>query len=110
MRIKFKRGGQRRFLDLVVVRLRAPSVRGILQFGFDIPYSTLKNYYNGSRLLPLDLFNDLCEVAGIDKGDLYFEEVNENWGKVRGGKAHFVEKLTKVEKLTSWKSSPLVET
>ena len=86
MRIRFRRGGQRKFLDLVVERLRSPSVRGILQFGFDVPYSTLKNYYNESRLLSGSLFDDLCEVARIDKGSLNFEEVDENWGKVKGGK------------------------
>ena len=86
MRIKFEKGGQRRFLDLVVARLSSPSVRGILQFGFDIPYSTLKNYYNESRLLPSGLFDDLCEVAGISKDDLSFELIDDNWGKVKGGK------------------------
>jgi len=86
MRIKFKRGGQRVFLDLVVERLSSPSVRGILQFGFDVSYSTLKNYYNESRLLPESLFDDLCEVANISKDDLSFELVGENWGKVKGGK------------------------
>ena len=87
MRIRFlKKGGQRKFLDLVVERLSSPSVRGILQFGFDVPYSTLKNYYNESRMLPDSLFDDLCEVARIDKKDLDFEEVGENWGKVKGGK------------------------
>jgi len=86
MRIKFKRGQQRKFLNLVVERLNSPSVRGILQFGFDVPYSTLKNYYNESRFLPWELFDDLCEVARIDKGGLSFEEVGDNWGKVKGGK------------------------
>ena len=87
MRIRFlKKRGQRKFLDLVVERLNSPSVRGILQFGFDVPYSTLKNYYNESRLLSSELFDDLCEVAWIDKGSLDFEEVGENWGKVKGGK------------------------
>jgi hypothetical protein len=85
MRIRFSFGGQRKFLDLVVVQLSSPSLRGILQFGFDIPYSTLKNYYNESRLLPSSLFSDLCEVARIDKSSLEFEEVLDNWGKVKGG-------------------------
>ena len=84
-RIRFRKGGQRRFLDLVVERLKSPSVRGILQFGFGVPYSTLKNYYNESRLLPLDFFEELCEVAGIDKSGLKFEVVDENWGRVKGG-------------------------
>jgi hypothetical protein len=85
MRIRFNRGGQRRFLDLVVEKLRSPSVRGILQFGFEVPYSTLKNYYNESRLLPREFFDDLCDIAKIDKSGLDFEEVGENWGKVKGG-------------------------
>ena len=87
MRIKFKKSGQRKFLDLVIERLNAPSLRGILQFGFDVPYSTLKNYYNESRLLPESLFDDLCEVAGIDKDELSFEFIDENWGKVKGGQS-----------------------
>lgn len=86
MRIRFDRGGQRKFLNLVVEKLNAPSIRGILQFGFNIPYSTLKNYYNESRLLPEGLFEDMCEVAGIDKAELNFEVVDENWGKVFGGR------------------------
>jgi len=85
MRIRFNRGWQRRFLDLVVEKLRSPSVRGILQFGFDVPYSTLKNYYNESRLLPREFFDDLCDIAKIDKFGLDFEEVDENWGKIKGG-------------------------
>lgn len=86
MRVRFKRGMQRKFLDLVVERLRSPSLRGVLQFGFDIPYPTLKSYYSESRLLPLDLFDDFCEVANINKSGLNFELVDENWGKVKGGK------------------------
>ncbi len=86
MRIKFKKEKQKFFLDLVIEKLNAPSLRGILQFGFNVPYSTLKNYYNESRLLPEDLFDDLCEVAKIDKSELSFEFVDENWGKVKGGR------------------------
>ena len=62
VRIRFKNSEQRKFLDLAVEKLNSPSVRGILQFGFDIPYSTFKNYYNESRLMPKDLFEDLCEI------------------------------------------------
>ena len=85
-RIKFKKGKQRKFLDLAVEKLNSPSVRGILQFGFEVPYSTLKNYYNESRLLSEDLFEDICEIALIDKGKLEFEMVDENWGRIKGGK------------------------
>jgi hypothetical protein len=85
-RIRFKKGGQRAFLDLVIERLSSPSLRGILQFGFNVPYSTLKNYYNESRLLPEGLFLDLCEVAGIDVSEVRFDFVDGNWGQVKGGK------------------------
>ena len=85
-RIRFRKGKQRKFLDLAVEKLNSPSVRGILQFGFDVPYSTLKNYYNESRLIPEDLFEDICEVALIGKDVFETEEVSENWGRVKGGK------------------------
>ena len=85
MRIHFKRGGQRKFLDLVVEKLRSPSLRGILQFGFDVSYSTLKNYYIEDRLLPKDFFDDLCEIADVDKSSLSFESVDDNWGRRKGG-------------------------
>jgi len=86
MRIRFPKGKQRKFLNLTIERLNSPSLRGILQFGLGIAYSTLKNYYNESRLLPKELFEDLCEIARIDKLELNFEEVDENWGKIKGGK------------------------
>jgi len=86
MRIRFRRGQQRKFLDLVIEKLSSPSLRGILQFGFNIPYPTLKSYYSESRLLPEGFFNDLCDVAQVDRDSLIFEKVGDNWGKVKGGK------------------------
>ena len=86
MRVKFKDGEQRRFLKKVLEESSVPSLRVFMQFGFDVPYSTLKNYYNESRLLSSELFDDLCEVANIDKDSLSFEFVDENWGKVKSGR------------------------
>lgn len=87
MRVRFlKKGGQRAFLNLVIERLRAASLRGLLQFGFDVSYSTLKNYYVGVRLMPKELVLDFCEVAGIDYAGLDVEEVEEGWGQRLGGK------------------------
>jgi len=73
-------------LDLVVERTNSPSMRGLLQFGFSVPYSTLKNYHNESRMLPEDLFLDLCSVAKINIKNLKFEYLSKNWGQVKGGK------------------------
>jgi len=78
--------GQRAFLNLIIEKLRAPSLRGLLQFGFNVKYSTLKNYYVGDRLMPRDLVVDFCEVSGIEMGELEVEELGENWGKVKGGR------------------------
>ena len=85
-RIKFAEGGQRKFLDLCILRLSSPSLRGLLQFGFDVKYSTLKNYYNCLRFIPEDFFKDLLEITGIDPSGLDFEYVKGNWGQVIGGK------------------------
>lgn len=85
-RVKFIGMSQREFFDLVIERLDAPSLRGLLQFGFNINYSTLKNYYNEDRLMPGDLFNDLCGVARIEASSLGVEYLESNWGQVKGGK------------------------
>lgn len=86
-RVKFSRKGmQRKFLDLAVERLNCVSVRGILQFGFDIPYSTLKNYYTERRLIGRNFFENLCHIAKIDMGELNFRFINGNWGQVKGGR------------------------
>jgi hypothetical protein len=84
MRIKFKKGEQRRFLDITIQKLNSPSLRGILQFGINIPYSTLKNYYNESRLMPEELYNDICSIIKI-KSKFKIKYLNENWGKTKGG-------------------------
>jgi len=87
MRVRFlRKDGQRAFLDLLIEKLRVGSLRGLLQFGFDVRYSTLKNYYAEVRLMPKELVLDFCEVAGIGFEELEVEEVEENWGKVLGGK------------------------
>ena len=87
MRIRFLReGGQRAFLDLVILKLKSLSLRGLLQFGFDVKYSTLKNYYVEARLMPKGLVLDFCEIAGVSFERLSAEEVGENWGRVLGGK------------------------
>jgi len=86
MRVKFRKGEQREFLNLVINKLNCLSLRGLLQFGFNINYDCLKNYYCERRLMPLDFFNDLCYLSKINNPFkiVYF---NDNWGKVKGGKS-----------------------
>jgi len=85
-RVKFRKGKQREFLDNVKEKLMAPSIRSLLQFGILTNYSSLKNYYSERRLLPKELFEDLCHLAKIDFKDLDFEFLEGNWGQLKGGK------------------------
>ncbi|MBS3079177.1 hypothetical protein J4218_03585 [Candidatus Pacearchaeota archaeon] len=84
-RILFNKGKQREFLDLVVKRLNCISVRGILQFGFDVKYNSLKSYYCERRSLPKGFFEGLCHVANIDRKKLRFSVVGGNFGQRIGG-------------------------
>ena len=86
MRIRFKSGEQRKFLDLVANRLNCVSVRGILERGFDISYDSLKSYYIERRLLPEGFFLDLCHLAKLEPKDFEVGYLDDNWGRVKGGK------------------------
>ena len=85
-RVKFEKGKQRKFLDLVVARLGCVSVRGILQFGFDVSYNSLKNYYIERRLMGGGFFEDLCHIAKINVSGLDVEYVKGNFGQIVGGR------------------------
>lgn len=85
-RVLFYKGEQRKFLDLAVKKLNCISLKGILQFGFGINYNSLKNYYSERRLLPKNLFLDLCYIAKIDINELKVKYVSGSWGQVKGGK------------------------
>lgn len=86
MRVIFNKSSQRKFFDLVIEKTNSPSLRALLQFGLNVNYSSLKNYYSEARLISEELFNDLCTLARIDLADLDFFYLDENWGKVKGGK------------------------
>ncbi len=86
VRIKFESGEQRSFLKKVLFNSNCPSLRAFLQFGFDVPYSTLKNYYSEKRLLPEKLFYDLCAFSKINPSELNVLFVDEHWGQIKGGK------------------------
>lgn len=86
MRVKFQKGKQRIFLIEVLRKLDCPSLRSLNQFGFEIPYSTLKNYFNESRTLPESFFKDLCYLSKMDVDKKFFELLGENWGQEKGGR------------------------
>ncbi len=85
-RVKFRKGMQRKFLRNILEKINCPSLRELIKRGFDINYSTLKNYYNESRLLPEDFFVSLCEIGIIDYSKLKINYLKENFGQIKGGK------------------------
>lgn len=86
MRIKFRKGGQKKFFDLIKEKLLVNSLKDLNQFGIDVNESTLRNYYFEERCIPERLFDDLCLLANVDKNDLNFEILEESWGQKLGGK------------------------
>jgi hypothetical protein len=86
MRIKFKKGRQRKFIQKVLLNLHSPSLRALKQYGISTKYQTLKSYFSENRTLPKDFFDNLCELSGIDEKEIKFELLDDNWGNVKGGK------------------------
>jgi len=61
MRVLFlSKGEQRRFLKKVLENTSCSSLKTFEQFGFGVPYSTMKNYFSEKRLLPKDLFDNFA--------------------------------------------------
>ena len=86
MRVRFHKGEQRKFLNLIVDILNCISIRGILQFGFDISYDSLKNYYIERRLMDKNFFEDLCHISKLNPNDFDVQYLGDNWGEIKGGK------------------------
>lgn len=85
-RIKFIEGEQRKFLMEVLKNLNCPSLRSFSQFGFEVPYPTLKNYFSEKRTLPEEFFNELVSFSKVDVKNFEYSVLKENWGQVKGGK------------------------
>lgn len=86
MRVKFKKGKQREFLKKILKNLNCPSLHSLNQFGFNIPYSTLKNYFSEDRTLPKEFFTDLCYLAKLDENKFEVKFLEEHFGQILGGK------------------------
>jgi hypothetical protein len=86
-RVLFRKGKQREFLNIVIKKINCVSIRGILQFGVDINYNSLKNYYSERRLIPRSFFENLCYLAKINSSNFKVKFIDGNWGQVKGGKS-----------------------
>ena len=86
-RVKFnQKFGQRDFLKKVLKELNCPFLKELINRGIEVNYSTLKNYFSEKRLIKLDLFENLCLMSNLKKGNFDFTLFDENWGKSKGGK------------------------
>jgi hypothetical protein len=85
MRIEFRKGMQRKFLQKVLEKINCPSISELAN-RLNFNYSTLKNYFVEQRNLPENLFNDLCYLANMGKSEFKFNILEEHWGQINGGK------------------------
>lgn len=85
-RVQFPKTQQKKFLQEILAKTNCTSLRELINRGFDIKYSTLKNYSSEKRNLPQDLFNDLCKIAKINPNKLKIKILQENHGQIKGGK------------------------
>lgn len=84
-RIKFGLGKQKEFLKEVLITLDCPTLKE-LSDRFDLNYSTMKNYFSEKRLLPEEVFSDLCFVSKLNKERFSFQILKGNFGQIFGGK------------------------
>jgi hypothetical protein len=85
MRIKFQKGKQREFLLEILKKTDCPSIKE-LSNRMQLSCSTLKNYFNESRNLPKNLFEDLCFVGKISIRKFNIEILEDSWGQIKGGR------------------------
>lgn len=86
MRIRFNNGEQRKFLKRVLDELRCPNLRSFDQYGLGVSYSTMKNYFSECRTIPKEFFEELLLISKLDREEFSYQELNENFGQVLGGK------------------------
>ena len=85
MRTKFEKGKQRQFIKEVLISVNSPTLKD-LSVRLNISYSSIKKYFNELRLLPLDLFENLCSISNIKKDSLKIMFLENNFGQINGGK------------------------
>jgi len=113
-RVLFKKGKQRDFILLVKYNLNCTSIRSISQFGLEVPYSTFKNYYHETTLMPKSLFDNLCHLAKISPEKLDVKFLEGNWGCIKAGKKGMDALMKKYpNKIKEWrkkgmKNSPVI--
>ncbi len=103
-RVLFPLDKQREFIQNVC---KEKSLRKFLYDNkIEISYSAFKKYYSERSTMPLRVFDLICEIGKIEKSNLDFKIINENWGAVKGGKKGIKILFKKYDKrtLNKWRS------
>jgi ATP-dependent Zn protease len=86
MRMKFREGEQKKFMQQVLDSIACPSLRRLKERGIDVNYQTLKSYFNENRTLPQSLMQDLCALSKINPKSIKAKILEDRWGQSKGGK------------------------
>lgn len=82
-RVRLNKGQQKGLIIGLAKKLG--SVRKVAD-KFNLPYSTMKNYFEEVNLLPEDLFYKILNMLNIKKEGLKVNYLSFNWGRILGGK------------------------
>lgn len=101
MRVKLKKGEQRALIATTMQKYN--SLKAVAQ-QLQIPYPTLKNYFQENILLPKEIFDKLLKLSHEEEKDFDASYLPENWGKRIGGQRGAKTLLRKYKKeLVEWR-------
>jgi len=107
MRIRFKKGMQKKFLEEVCkeMNMTLRKFSHVYKNDLDVSYSAMKRYRNETRLLSLGTAQFLTKKSGIYWKRFGIEKIiSDNWGAVKGGKIGYKKMSRKYsKKLIEWK-------
>ncbi len=101
MRVKLKKGEQRK---LIAATMQKHNSLNTVAQRLQIPYPTLKNYFQENMLLPKEIFEKLLKLSHKKEKDFEASYLPENWGKRIGGQKGAKTLLRKYKReLVEWR-------
>lgn len=101
MRVKFNLGQQKLFLNYVMQK-NSWNLRELAERS-ETGYELIKKYHQEKCFISSDLFFKLSKLGKINSKNLDIELLDDNWGKIIGGKKGIVAMREKhLEKLKEW--------
>lgn len=84
MRIKFEKEQQKFFLNYAMQKLNC-NLRELSE-RIKVDYERMKKYHQEICFFEDKIFYKICKISGINFKKISFEKLENNWGKVKGGK------------------------